>query len=187
MDNHVLTTSTPTSIPLQALLLYGIGRCTIAVGHHRTGSNNMTNEGQVEFTFEGNATITVQSTEMILTIRDTGQGNVTFLPGGGVVIRVQFYTSTGDGTENAAGDITEYMNSQVTTGIGVTYFSTASNESLAPLNNMVAVFLDEIQPNEGSIVRFFEWKSGSGCTWPPVGNGTATSSANNTSPVHPMS
>jgi len=70
----------------------------------------MTNEGQVEFTFEGNATITVQSTEMTLTIRDTGQGNVTFLLGGGVVIHVQFYTATGDGSQNAAGDINELLN-----------------------------------------------------------------------------
>jgi len=39
----------------------------------------MTNEGQVQFTFERNTSITVaNSTEMILTTRDTGQGNVTF-------------------------------------------------------------------------------------------------------------
>ena len=52
---------------------------------------------------------------------------------------------------------------------------------------MIAVFPEEVQPNEDSIVKFFEWKSGSGCTWPPVGNGSATSSAYNTSPVHSMS
>jgi hypothetical protein len=70
------------------------------------------------------------------------------------------------------------MKSEVTTGIGVAYFSTSSTENLALLNNMIAIYLDEIQPNEDSIVRFFEWKSGGG-TGAPIGAGTI-SSANNT-------
>jgi hypothetical protein len=131
-----------------------------AVGHYRTVSDNMTSEGQVEFTFEGNTTITLPNSTEMITTRDTGQGNVTFLPRGGAVIRAQIHMTTEDGSENATGDFTEFMKCDESTGIGVGYFSTSSTGGmLAPLNNMIAVFLDEIQPNEDSIVRFFEWKS----------------------------
>jgi hypothetical protein len=149
-----------------------------AVGHYRTVSNNMTSETQVQFTFEGNTTITVpNSTETIKTV-DRGQGNVTFLPeGGGVVIRGQIHMTTEDGSENATADFTEYMKSEESRGVGVAYFSTSSTENLALLNNMIALYLDEIQPNEDSIVSFFEWKSGGAV---PIGTGTTTSSANNT-------
>jgi hypothetical protein len=149
-----------------------------AVGHYRTVSNNMTSQTQVQFTFEGNTTITVQnSTETIKTI-DRGQGNVTFLPeGGGVVIRGQIQMTTEDGSENGTADFTEYMKSEESRGVGVAYFSTSSTENLALLNNMIALYLDEIQPNEDSIVSFFEWKSGGAV---PIGTGTTTSSANNT-------
>jgi hypothetical protein len=148
----------------------------IAIGHYRTVSNNMTGEGQVQFTFEGNTTIAVSnSTETIMTM-DTGQGNVTFLLGGGAVIRGQIQMTTEDGSENATADFTEFLKSEATTGIGVAYFSTSSTENLAPLKNITAVYLDEIQPNEDSIVRFFEWKGGDVV---PMGTGT-TGSANST-------
>ena len=131
-----------------------------AVGHYRTVSDNMTSEGQVEFTFEGNTTITLPNSTEMITTKDTGQGNVTFLPRGGAVIRAQIHMTTEDGSENAIGDFTEFMKNDESTGNGVGYFSTSSTSGmLAPLNNMIAVFLDEIQPNEDSIVRFFEWKS----------------------------
>jgi hypothetical protein len=131
-----------------------------AVGHYRTVSDNMTSEGQVEFTFEGNTTITLPNSTEMITTRDTGQGNVTFLPRGGAVIHAQIHMTTEDGSENATGDFTEFMKCDESTGIGVGYFSTSSTGGmLAPLNNMIAVFLDEIQPNEDSIVRFFEWKN----------------------------
>ena len=136
-----------------------------AVGHYRSTPTNIT-ETQVQFTFEGNTTITLpNSTETIMT-RDTGQGNVTFLPGegGGGAIRGQIHMTTQDGSENAIGDFAEFMRSDESTGVGIAYFfSTNSTGGMpAPLNNMIAVFLDKVQSNEDSIVRFYEWKSGDG-------------------------
>ncbi len=47
--------------------------------------------------------------------------------------------------------------------IGLAYFSTNSTDGrLAPLNNMIAVYLNEEQPNEQARVTFFEWKGGNG-------------------------
>jgi hypothetical protein len=134
-----------------------------AVGHYRSAPTNIS-ETQVQFTIEGNTTITLPNSTETITTRDTGQGNVTFLPGGGAnVIRGQIHMTTEDGSENATADFTEYMKGEESTGVGVAYFSTSSTGGiLTPLNNMIAVYLDEIQPNQDSIVRFFEWKSGGG-------------------------
>jgi hypothetical protein len=157
-DNTSLNGTTPTTTTTTTTV--ELADEPFAVGHYRTVSDNMTSEGQVEFTFEGNTTITLPNSTEMITTRDTGQGNVTFLPRGGAVIRAQIHMTTEDGSENATGDFTEFMKSDESTGIGVGYFSTSSTGGvLAPLNNMIAVFLDEIQPNEDSIVRFFEWKS----------------------------
>jgi hypothetical protein len=159
VDNNTTTNegSTPTANPTVDL-----EDQPFAVGHYRSTPTNIT-ETQVQFTFEGNTTITLpNSTETIMT-RDTGQGNVTFLPGegGGGAIRGQIHMTTQDGSENATGDFAEFMKSDESTGVGVAYFSTSSTGGMmAPLNNKIAVFLDEVQSNEDSIVSFFEWKSG---------------------------
>src|SRR5215213_11497426 len=147
-----------------------------AVGHYRSTPSNIT-ETQVQFTFEGNTTITLPNSTETITTRDTGQGNVTFLPGGGGgAIRGQIHMTTQDGSENAIGDFAEFMRSDESTGVGIAYFSTDSTAGgmLAPLNNMIAVFLDEVQPNEDSIIRFFEWKSGDGGALRGIDNGAST-------------
>jgi hypothetical protein len=150
-----------------------------AVGHYRSVPINIS-ETQVQFAFEGNTTITVPNSTETIATRDTGQGNVTFLPGGGAnVIRAQIQMTTEDGSESATGDFTEFMKSDESTGIGTAYFSTSSTENLAPLNNTIAVFLDEIQPNEDSLARFFEWKSGGG------GGSNATTMTTTETPVTP--
>ena len=67
--------------------------------------------------------------------------------------------TTEDGTESVTVELNEFIKFDSPTGIGIAYFSTNSTAGmLAPLNNMIAVFLDEIQPNEDSVIRFFEWK-----------------------------
>ena len=129
-----------------------------AVGYYKANPVNMS-QTQVQFTFGGNTTITSENSTELISTRDTGQGNVTFLPGGANVIRGQIRMTTEDGTENATGYFVEFMKGETPTGIGVASFSTNSTQTLEPLNNKMAVFLDDTQPNGDSIVRFFEWKS----------------------------
>ena len=134
-----------------------------AVGHYREVSN-MTDETQEQFSFEENTTITLPGTTQTITTRDTGQGTFSLLPGGGSgTVHGQIHMTTEDGSENATAEFNEFVKFDSLTGIGIAYFSTNSTGILAPLNNMIAVFLDEVQLNEDSIVRFYEWKShGSG-------------------------
>ena len=169
------TTSTSTTIEL--------AEEPFGVGHYRTVSENMITETQVQFSFEGNTTITLpNSTETIMT-RDTGEGTFSILPGGGGgSLRGHIHMTTEDGSEAATADFTEFSNFESSTGIGIAYFSTNSTEGmLAPLNNMIAVFLDEEQANEDIIVRFFEWKSdsGGGGVPPGIDNGATTSDVGN--------
>jgi hypothetical protein len=131
-----------------------------AVGYYRTESEDITAETQVQFSFTGNTTITLPNATQTITTMDTGEATFSFLPGGGGSSSGQIQMTTEDGSESARADFAELIKFDSSTGIGIAYFSTNSTGTLVPLNNMIAVFLDEIQPNEDSIIRFFEWKSG---------------------------
>lgn len=133
-----------------------------AVGRYSPVSVNMINETQqLQIVFEGGTTITLPNSTETITTRDTGEGLITSLPGGGV-IRGQIQMSTEEGSESATVDLTEYFLDESPTAINLAYFSTNSTGMLAPLNNMIAVSLDEEQPNGDVVVRLFEWKVGGG-------------------------
>jgi hypothetical protein len=131
-----------------------------ALGHYRTESENITDEIQAQFSFEGNTITTLPNATQTITTVDTGEGTSSFLPGGGGSSIGQIHMTTEDGTESATVDFAEFIKFDSSTGIGIAYFSTNSTGTLAPLNNMIAVFIDEIRPDDDSVIRFFEWKSG---------------------------
>jgi hypothetical protein len=133
----------------------------LAEGHYRIVSENSTGEMQAQFSVEGNTTIVVPNATEMITTRDTGEGTFSFLPGeSGGSPSGQLHMTTEDGSESVIVNFTEFIRFDSSRGIGIAYFSTNSTGMLATLNNMTAVFLDEVQPNEDSIVRFFEWKNG---------------------------
>jgi hypothetical protein len=145
-----------------------------AVGYYRSAvSDNITSETQVRFTFRGNTTIAVPNSTETINTTDRGRGSVNFLPEGGGVIRGQFRSITEDRSENATVQFTEFLRNETFRGIGFAYYSTNSTGMLAPLNNMIAVFIDEEQPNGDSIVRFFELKSVGAA---PIGNNNNSTS-----------
>ena len=174
--NATTTPTTPTTTSTVEL-----AEEPFAVGHYRTVSENMITETEAQFSVEGNTTITLPNSTEIITTRDTGEGTFSLLPGGsGGSLSGQIHMTTEDGSESATGHFTEFIKFDSSTGIGVAYFSTNSTAGmLAPLNNMIAVFLDEVQPNEDSIVRFYEWKSHGGApidigNVPTIGGGNDT-------------
>ena len=174
LDNTSLNTLASTGSTVK------LSEQPVAVGHYRTVSNNMANETQAQFTFEGNTKITLPNATETITTRDTGEGTFSFLPGsGGGSPSGQIRMTTEDGSESATANFTEFIKFDSSTGIGIAYFSTNSTGMLAPLNNMIAVFLDEIQPNEDSIIRFFEWKSDGGEPTGVSNNSTTTNGGGN--------
>ena len=136
----------------------------LAVGHYRIVSEDMADETQPQLTFEGNTTITLPNSTETITTQDTGEGTFGVLSGVmGGSLRGHLHMTTEDGSESATADFTEFSTFESSTGIGLAYFSTNSTDGrLAPLNNMIAVYLNEEQPNEEVRVTFFEWKGGNG-------------------------
>jgi hypothetical protein len=122
-------------------------------------SQNVINETQqVELVFEGSTTITtLPNTTETITTRDTGEGILTFIPGGGV-LHGQLQLTTEEGSESAIALFTEHFKEGSTTAISLVQFIANSTGVLAPLNNMIAVTLDQEQPDGSVIVRYFEWE-----------------------------
>jgi hypothetical protein len=122
-------------------------------------SQNVINETQqVELVFEGSTTITtLPNTTETITTTDRGDGILTFIPGGGV-LHGQLQLTTEDGSESAIALFTEHFKTESTTAISVVQFIANSTGVLAPLNNMIAVTLDQQQPDGSVIVRYFEWE-----------------------------
>lgn len=161
---NVTTTSTAAEGTNATATTIELSQEPFAIGHYRVESEDMTDETQPQFTIEGNTTITLpNSTETIIT-QDTGEGTFSILSGVmGGSLRGHLHMTTEDGSESATADFTEFSTFESSTGIGLAYFSTNSTDGmLAPLNNMIAVYLDEEQPNEEVRVTFFEWKGGNG-------------------------
>jgi hypothetical protein len=163
IDDDITTEDGATTMsdntPLNATTTnVGLGEEPFAVGRYTPVIQNLINETQqVQIVLEGSTTITLPNSTETITTRDTGEGVITSLPGGGV-IRAQIQMSAEeDGSESVIVDLTEYHLDGIPTAISLAYFSTNSTGMMAPLNNTIAVSLDEEQPNGDVISRFFEW------------------------------
>lgn len=180
-NNNTSLNTTTSSTPITSNV--ELEEEPFAVGRYSPVSVNMINETQqLQIVFEGSTTITLPNSTETITTRDTGEGLITSLPGGGV-IRGQIQMSTEEGSESATVDLTEYFLDESPTAINLAYFSTNSTGMLAPLNNMIAVSLDEEQPNGDVVVRLFEWKVGGGGGGAPnlgSNNDNTTSNVNDT-------
>ena len=175
-NNNTSLNTTTSSTPITSNV--ELEEEPFAVGRYSPVSVNMINETQqLQIVFEGSTTITLPNFTETITTRDTGEGLITSLPGGGV-IRGQIQMSTEEGSESATVDLTEYFLDESPTAINLAYFSTNSTGMLAPLNNMIAVSLDEEQPNGDVVVRLFEWKVGGGGGAPNLGNNNDNTTSN---------
>lgn len=182
-NNNTSLNTTTSSTPITSNV--ELEEEPFAVGRYSPVSVNMINETQqLQIVFEGSTTITLPNSTETITTRDTGEGLITSLPGGGVIWG-QIQMSTEEGSESATVDLTEYFLDESPTAINLAYFSTNSTGMLAPLNNMIAVSLDEEQPNGDVVVRLFEWKVGGGGGGAPnLGNNNNNNNDNTTSNVN---
>jgi hypothetical protein len=125
----------------------------------REVSENVISETQqVQVVFEGSTTITaLPNTTETITTRDVGEGILTFIPGGGI-FHGQLQMNTEDGSESAIALYTEHFNEESPIAISLVQFITNSTGVLSPLNNMIAITLDQEQPDGSIIIRYFEWE-----------------------------
>lgn len=164
------STATNTTIPSAIVL----SQEPLAVGHYSIVSGDMTDQTQTQFTFEGSTTITLPNSAETIITQDIAEGTFSTPSGGnGGSFRGQLHMTTEDGSETATADFAEFSTFESSTSIGLAYFSTNSTDGrLAPLNNMIAVYLSEGQPNEEVRITFFEWIGGNN-------EGAASSSGDN--------
>lgn len=131
----------------------------LAIGHYSTVSENVSND-TIQLSIAGNTTITLPNSTETITTNDAGNVTITFTESGGGILEGQVLLTTEDGTENATITVTEIFSSENAPGRGIASFSTDSTGRLAPLDSIVAVTLDEEQPDGSARVSFFEWHAG---------------------------
>jgi hypothetical protein len=175
MRKGLVTTTTTTTIATAAMIIASLAMLmmttTTTVVYAQTLPENMT----ATTTTATNATTTAAPTNLEFedepfaesrftpvsqnVINETQQVEllVTFIPGGSV-LHGQVQLITEDGSESAIALFTEFSMSESTTGISLVRFITNSTGTLAPLNNMITVALDEEQPDGSITARYFEWE-----------------------------
>ncbi|MEW6605302.1 MAG: hypothetical protein AB1351_11535, partial [Thermoproteota archaeon] len=179
-------TAAPPQPPGQNSTLLQISEQQLAVGHYTTVSENVVNN-TIQLAIAGNTTITLpNSTETITTI-DSGNVTITFTESGIGILEAQVYMTTEDRLENATVTVTEFFSSENAPGRGIASFSTDSTGRLAPLDSIVAVTLDEDQPDGSAQVSFFEWHAGpfidNNQPEAPVNNAGNVTGGNQTTPT----
>src|SRR5690606_8863708 len=132
----------------------------LAVGHYTAISEDVENN-MTQLSIAGNTTITLPNSTETITTNDTGNVTITFTESGMGILEAQIFMTTGDGLENATITVVEFISGENAPGRGVASFSTASTGRLAPLDGIVAIVLDEDQPDGSGRVSFFEWNAGS--------------------------
>lgn len=90
---------------------------------------NVINETQqVQIAHKGTTTITLPNSTETITTRDTGEGLITSLPGGGVIrAQIQMSAEEDRRSESVTVDLTEYHRDEAPTAISLAYFSTSSS------------------------------------------------------------
>lgn len=152
------TTATNTTTTTAAPINLEFEDEPFAESRLREVSENVISETQqVEVVFEGSTTMNLPNTTETITTRDIGEGILTFIPGGGV-FHGQLQMTTEDGSESAIALYTEHFNEESPIAISLVQFITNSTGVLAPLNNMIAITLDQEQPDGSIIIRYFEWE-----------------------------
>lgn len=159
MTATTITTTNATTTTTAAPINLEFEDEPFAESRLREVSENVISETQqVQVVFEGSTTITaLPNTTETITTRDVGEGILTFIPGGGI-FHGQLQMTTEDGSENAIALYTEHFNEESPTAISLVQFITNSTGVLAPLNNMIAITLDQEQPDGSIIIRYFEWQ-----------------------------
>ena len=112
------------------------------------------NETHIRISLAGNGTIMLPNSTETVKTNDTGNAIARLTPTGNIV-NGQIHISTEDRSENGTLFFTEIGQNQK--GVGVAYFTTNSTGKLSFLNNMVALFQDEVQPNGDTLITAWEW------------------------------
>jgi hypothetical protein len=128
--------------------------------HVRDVSETLINQTHAQLVVEGNGTLILPNGTETIRTTSTGSGIVSII---GTFVGKEILT-TEDGSERATATSYEIARSNKAEGIGkgiaVAIIHTNSTGRLAPLDGMILVGLEEIQPDGRPLLTFWEWQSG---------------------------
>jgi hypothetical protein len=125
------------------------------IEHGTTTVATPINQTHIQISLAGNGTIMLPNSTETVKTKDTGNAIIRLTPIGDIAQGQIDISTEEDASENGTVFFTEI--GQNGKGIGVAYFATNSTGNLAFLDNRVAVFQDELQPNGNTVITAWEW------------------------------
>jgi hypothetical protein len=128
--------------------------------HVRDVSETLLNKTHAQLVVEGNGTLTLPNSTETIRTTSTGSGIVSIFS----TFAGKEILTTEDGSENATAISYEIARSNKEEGIGkgiaIAIIHTNSTGRLAPLDGMILVGQEEIQPDGRPMITYWEWESG---------------------------
>jgi hypothetical protein len=128
--------------------------------HVRDVSETLINQTHAQLVVEGNGTLTLPNSKESVRTTSTGSGIVSIFS----TFAGKEILTTEDGSENATAISYEIARSNKEQGIGkgisIAVIHTNSTGRLAPLDGMILVGQEEVQPDGRALLTYWEWQSG---------------------------
>jgi hypothetical protein len=128
--------------------------------HVRDVSETLINQTHAQLVVEGNGTLTLPTSKESIRTTSTGSGIVSIFS----TFAGKEILTTEDGSENATAISYEIARSNKEQGIGkgisIAVIHTNSTGRLAPLDGMILVGQEEVQPDGRALLTYWEWQSG---------------------------
>jgi hypothetical protein len=128
--------------------------------HVRDVSETLINQTHAQLVVEGNGTLTLPNSKESVRTTSTGSGIVSIFS----TFAGKEILTTEDGSENATAISYEIARSNKEQGIGkgisIAVINTNSTGRLAPLDGMILVGQEEVQPDGRALLTYWEWQSG---------------------------
>jgi hypothetical protein len=128
--------------------------------HVRDVSETLINQTHAQLVVEGNGTLTLPNSKESIRTTSTGSGIVSIFS----TFAGKEILTTEDGSENATAISYEIARSNKEQGIGkgisIAVIHTNSTGRLAPLDGMILVGQEEVQPDGRALLTYWEWQSG---------------------------
>jgi hypothetical protein len=160
--SNTTTTTSPTSTTSFSPSGIELSPNPIQQERIRTTSQIPINQTHLSITYSGNGTLTVPNTTETINITANGSGIVSLMDQS-VYGKETIRTEDGQTATSTFYEIVQ-LDPATGEGKGITMgvIHTDSTGTIAPLNGMILVGMDDIQPNGEEDITIWEWESGIG-------------------------
>ena len=129
----------------------------LIVEHEKSTSSTNINQNTTAIFFEGNATVMLPVGNV--SVSDEGSAIIKSMQGFSIVLGQRIY-KTNDGQGSATINFTGYLPNNSKTVFGIAYIqpNSVTGQRLAPLNNTIAIFKEQLLSPTKSIETYWKWK-----------------------------